>query len=111
MLTNSNPGGTGTSTPANTAPTAPPKPPAPTQTFSDTASSQEMPVVGRPAARRRPRFVEPPRPETEALVNRRNLFEATARSAKSSKISRQRMIAGNLPDWEPMPPGGALIVK
>lgn len=68
-------------------------------------------MVQRPGARRRPRFVPKPKREEDAsFVERRNLLTATASSAKH-QITRERKIAGNLPDWDPLPPSEILITR
>lgn len=68
-------------------------------------------MVQRPGARRRPRFVPKPKREEDAsFVERRNLLTATASTAKH-QITRERKIAGNLPDWDPLPPSEILITR
>ena len=68
-------------------------------------------MVQRPGARRRPRFVPKPKQEEDAsFVERRNLLTATASTAKH-QITRERKIAGNLPDWDPLPPSEILITR
>ena len=66
-------------------------------------------MVQRPSSRRRPRFVPRPKNDDNAsFVERRNLLTSVATSAKH-QITRERKIAGNLPDWDPLPPGEILI--
>lgn len=68
-------------------------------------SSQDHPVI-----RRRTRTMFAPRPqdqnEVELIVSRGIL---NARQAKKPETSRKRLIAGNLPEWEPLPPGESVV--
>lgn len=74
-------------------------------------SVQQGPLVGRPSGRRRPRFVEKPKKQDDTLVARRNLLTATKTAAGQHQFSRERKIAGNLPDWDPMPPGEIRVAR
>ncbi|MDO4761607.1 MAG: hypothetical protein Q4A31_06800 [Corynebacterium sp.] len=67
------------------------------------------PAVVKPTSRRRPRFVERPTDENTPIVNRRDLLTANKTHNGKPQISRERQIAGNLPNWEPTPPGGITI--
>lgn len=68
-------------------------------------SAQDLPVI-----RRRTRTMFVPRPEdpndVELIVSRGIL---NARQNKKPETSRKRLIAGNLPGWEPMPPGESVV--
>ncbi len=68
-----------------------------------------MPVIRR--ERRHPRFVEPPKQKNQELLNRSDLIHRTNRDGKKPAFSRQRNIAGDLPTWNPEPPGGILIQR
>lgn len=63
------------------------------------------PAITRPSARRRPRFVERPRPTDAVAVNRRDLLAATQRGNDKPQLTRERVISGNIPSWDPLPPG------
>ena len=68
--------------------------------------------LSRPGQRRRPRFVERPKsPDDDPVLNRRNLLSSTRTSGDKPQFSRERVIAGNLPDWDPLPPGEMLISR
>lgn len=70
-------------------------------------SPSAPPVIvrrGHAATRLVPR-VEPPR--VEGIVVQRSIF--TRRSSDKPQTSRQRQVAGDLPDWEPLPPGELVV--
>lgn len=75
------------------------------QPATDDAGSQDLPQI-----RRRTRTMFVPRAEdpndVELIVSRGIL---NARQSKKPETSRKRLIAGNLPGWEPMPPGESLV--
>lgn len=75
------------------------------------ASSQPTPVVKRPRGRRRPRFVEKPKKQNDQIVSRRNLLSATKAPDGKHQFSRERKIAGDLPDWNPLPPGEIRVTR
>jgi hypothetical protein len=50
------------------------------------------------------RLVPSPGPEDEAFVVKRNLLGDPA-APRRHELTRNRKIAGNLPEWSPMPPG------
>lgn len=74
-------------------------------------SSQPTPVVKRPRSRRRPRFVEKPKKKDDSLVARQSLLSASKPPDGKHQFSRERKVAGNLPDWDPTPPGEIRISR
>lgn len=83
-----------------------------------TAEQPERGVVGDPAAppvivrrgRSAERFVpksEMPQDSGEVIVGRGLL--GTRNHDRKSQTSRERQVAGDLPEWEPMPPGELLV--
>lgn len=63
---------------------------------------EDQPVVvrrGRASQRMRPR---PPLEDTGVVVSRNVL---AARATGKPQTSRERLMAGDLPAWEPLPPG------
>lgn len=76
-----------------------------------TGAPQPTPVVKRPRSRRRPRFVEKPKKKDDSLVARRNLLATSKPPDGKHQFSRERKIAGNLPDWDPTPPGEIRITR
>lgn len=102
-----------------TAPDLPAAPPDPAQRISgipDPAapSLADPPRLGSEGdalvIRRRTRAMFVPRPEDSAnidvIVSRGIL---NARKDRKPETSRNRVIAGDLPEWEPMPPGESLV--
>lgn len=73
----------------------------------DSSSAATEPLVVRrgSAARFRPR-VEPPREET--VVISRGILGVRDRD-KKAQTSRERRVAGDLPSWEPLPPGELVV--
>lgn len=72
---------------------------------SPAAVADDLPVI-----RRRSRAMFHPREEDSSdigVVVSRSIL--TARNAKEPETSRKRKIAGNLPAWEPMPPGELVV--
>lgn len=68
------------------------------------AAQAQAPVLGRrPSVQR---FSAPPLDQSTPLV-RRDLLRS-GRKPSEPEIGRQRKIAGNLPAWEPTPPGEVL---
>ncbi len=64
--------------------------------------------VRRPVASR---FVPRPADQTdETRLVRRNVLQAT-RSVQERATKRERLIAGDLPDWDPLPPGELLVKR
>lgn len=80
-----------TATPRREVPPAPTTPPPP--------------QVRRPGAGR---FVPKAAPTPDGVVVQRNVLQPSQAKEKAL-TSRQRRIAGNLPDWEPLPPGELLV--
>ncbi|MBM9837366.1 hypothetical protein JO861_12455 [Rhodococcus hoagii] len=71
-----------------------------------TTPTSDAPVV-RPT-RLSPFLPPAPRDDDGLVVSR----EATLRSLpKGEQLTRNRKIAGDLPDWEPLPPGEVLVVS
>ena len=68
------------------------------------ASVNTNPVVIRRTARMLPR--ELPVPEEGVTVSRNVLG---SRAAVKPQTTRSRRIAGELPDWEPLPPGELIV--
>lgn len=54
-------------------------------------------------------FLPPPVREDAAPVISRGWAQAQSSSAGPSKLTKQRKMAGDLPDWEPLPPGEVLV--
>ena len=77
-----------------------------TPDFQGTGPFDQQATVRRPraAARLLPR-VEPV--DSGVVVSRNVLHSSAARSAPTT--SRERRIAGDLPDWEPLPPGELFV--
>ncbi|WLP92150.1 hypothetical protein [Gordonia sp. NB41Y] len=67
------------------------------------------PVVRRPGRR----FLPPAPPEQQSTPVVSRDFTRTRRStnADAQKLSRKRKIAGDLPAWDPMPPGETLVSR
>ncbi len=63
----------------------------------------EQPVLRRPSAHTS-RFQPRPAPETENAVLTRNTLRSSSGKA-DRQTNRERLIAGDLPGWEPLPPG------
>lgn len=84
-------------------------PSMPTRSDAASAPTSQPDVVVRRHQRRRPRFQAPPKKEEDVVVNRMDLFNSQKNRTGAPAFSRQRKIAGNLPDWEPTPPGEVLI--
>lgn len=60
-------------------------------------------VISRPGSTNR--FLPaPPRAAEAAVVVGRGFLSSKA-SAQKQQLSRERLIAGDLPSWDPMPPG------
>lgn len=79
-------------------PAAPAAPPAPDDGF----------VVRR--TRTSP-FLPPPVQEDAAPVISRAWAQSQSARPAASKLSKQRKMAGGLPDWEPLPPGEVLVKR
>ncbi|HMR47862.1 MAG TPA: hypothetical protein PKA68_01245 [Arachnia sp.] len=69
------------------------------------ASPQAAPPIQRPGAGRFLPKAEAPR--DSGIVVQRNVLQPSRGDKKLT--SRQRRIAGNLPDWEPLPPNELLV--
>lgn len=68
-------------------------------------------TIQRPGGRRRPRYLESSMEKDTTIVNRRNLLASVQTPNGKPQLSRERKIAGNLPDWDPVPPGELLIAR
>lgn len=82
-------------------------------TTAPTPPTPEAPVQVR-RVRSADRFTPRPTPEpgseaTGETVVARNIFGE--RRAAKPQISRERVIAGDLPDWEPLPSGELQVVR
>lgn len=80
-------------------------------TSAPTPPAQAAPMTVR-RVRSADRFT--PRPPAEAenggeTIVARNIFGE--RTSKKPQISRERVIAGDLPEWEPLPPGELQVVR
>lgn len=79
----------------------------PTEEFGSRPTQQ----IVRPNSRRRPRFVEPPKPEGDKVINRASLLSSPKKTTDKQQLTRNRQIAGNLPEWSPLPPGETRLVR
>lgn len=56
-----------------------------------------------------------PRPvadgEDEAVVLQRNVLRSAQGSAAKPQTDRRHVVAGDLPDWEPLPPGELFLKR
>jgi hypothetical protein len=71
------------------------------------AAPDAMPTIvrrGHAATRLLPRAEEP---ESSTVVVHRSVL--ARRSSDKPKTSRERKIAGDLPEWEPLPPGELVV--
>lgn len=80
---------------------------APAGASPDPSTAVTEPLVVRrgSSARFRPR-VEPPQEET--VVVSRGILGVRDRD-KKAQTSRERRVAGDLPSWEPLPPGELVV--
>jgi hypothetical protein len=98
------------STPDNSYPTADGQPAAdhaPTNRIFVPQQHQETAPVRRPTKR----FLPPPPPEQKETAAIARDFARGKRRDSSPKLGRKRKIAGDLPSWDPMPPGESLVVR
>ncbi|MDO4685695.1 MAG: hypothetical protein Q4A92_04040 [Corynebacterium sp.] len=92
----------------NFSPESAPETSAPQATVpAPTPPTPDVPVIRR--ERKRPRFVERPK-ENDQIISRSDLL-ANKRNGGKPAFSRQRNIAGDLPRWNPEPPGEIVIQR
>ncbi len=72
-----------------------------------TSEQSESVVLRRPSARTQKFEPRPTSEPGEIAVLTRNMLRATSGKTEH-QTSRERIIAGDLPDWEPLPPGEIL---
>lgn len=56
-------------------------------------------------------FLPPPVQEDAAPVISRAWAQSQSARPAASKLTKQRKMAGGLPDWEPLPPGEVLVKR
>lgn len=61
--------------------------------------------------RRRQRMVSRPSTEGEGPVVNRGILADVSRSASKPQTRRNRQLVGDLPDWDPLPPGEVTVSK
>lgn len=79
--------------------------------MSMTPAPDDQVVLRRPSARGN-RFV--PRPVEQAeepVVLQRNVLRASSSGSAEHQTGRRHVIAGDLPDWEPLPPGELFLKR
>lgn len=76
----------------------------------DTPAPVDQPVLRRPSTRGN-RFTPRPLDEPdEQVILQRNVLRPTASKA-DRQTRRERVIAGDLPEWEPLPPGELFLKR
>jgi hypothetical protein len=72
-----------------------------------TQNSVSAPVEGVVRRTRRKPFIAPLNEDATPAVSR----ELASRKPAKPQISRNRRIAGDLPDWDPLPPGEIVVAR
>ena len=80
--------------------------------FGPTPTGDEPPALRRPSARSAkftPRDTRPPAAADAVL--QRNVLRSAAGGKGERQTSRRHVIAGDLPAWEPLPPGELFLSR
>lgn len=79
--------------------------PAPTPVLAPDPGAYPLPPQINRRAGRRPIAPPTPVPGVDALTVSRNWSSSRPLGDRKPKLPRERKMAGDLPDWEPLPPG------